>query len=514
MAKYTLEQLAKIYKECSYSRRGDKLHLDNLIEALENVQCGKEEVPREYYEVRNVVDLYSDVSSRESGLITKAWREGKIQNQKEEQLIRLALLVRDILRNSSNICYFKRSYTYAVDNILDMILICHGNELEKYRETLSNLYEPINNLTKYQHINSKILSILPKEQIYDIYGMKEASNTSCVSRYKISKPASEAIFDSLGSVECIEYIQDNYEAVMQYNSYYVLLAPLQSDRRYDDQDEIYTQLYTSKEENIKLHHLYRQHLALIDESLKNAIVCKGIVKNTATSHIKNFLTKLKNMYKEDAGSHLGELANEAKQLEDQSNYVAIKAIFPEVEEAEPNDDVVEGLREYLLYEDKEANEMVQAVGKLAALTEFINTASNEQFNKDVKIIKEFIYLNSSADYKYSIFKSSPYDLTSRKIECADRAIEVMKMILDVVETFISSRRMNIVKREFVVYYRDKGYYLGDEFNYFQKANVLLFQKMKMFEAISKDNFVLGKCVEVERHKMILKGLTKMELMYL
>ncbi len=225
------------------------------------------------------------------------------------------------------------------------------------------------------------------------------------------------------------------------------------------------------------------------------------------------------------------------------------------------DGKVAALRKYLLEDNKPDGDVTEAIARLAVLTEFINSVSDEVFKQSLGVIREFISLNSSSKYEHSLFRSSKFDLTFYPIEREDRALEVMKIILDVVETLSSNRRIIIVKKEFSCYYKDKGYnfpyelqnfqytnkfkiildvvetlssnrriiivkkefscyYKDKGYNFpyelqnFQYTNKFKFQQMRMFKVLNSKGFVLGKCLDATRHMKIIRSLTKLELTYL
>lgn len=178
------------------------------------------------------------------------------------------------------------------------------------------------------------------------------------------------------------------------------------------------------------------------------------------------------------------------------------------------DGKVAALRKYLLEDNKPDGDVTEAIARLAVLTEFINSVSDEVFKQSLGVIREFISLNSSSKYEHSLFRSSKFDLTFYPIEREDRALEVMKIILDVVETLSSNRRIIIVKKEFSCYYKDKGYNFPYELQNFQYTNKFKFQQMRMFKVLNSKGFVLGKCLDATRHMKIIRSLTKLELTYL
>ena len=178
------------------------------------------------------------------------------------------------------------------------------------------------------------------------------------------------------------------------------------------------------------------------------------------------------------------------------------------------DSKIETLRKYLLEDNKPDGDVTEAIARLAVLTEFINSATDEVFEQSLGVIREFISLNSSSKYEHSLFRSSKFDLTFYPIEREDRALEVMKIILDVVETLSSNRRIIIVKKEFSCYYKDKGYNFPYELQNFQYTNKFKFQQMRMFKVLNSKGFVLGKCLDATRHMKIIRSLTKLELTYL
>lgn len=178
------------------------------------------------------------------------------------------------------------------------------------------------------------------------------------------------------------------------------------------------------------------------------------------------------------------------------------------------DSKIETLRKYLLEDNKPDGDVTEAIARLAVLTEFINSVSDEVFKQSLGVIREFISLNSSSKYEHSLFRSSKFDLTFYPIEREDRALEVMKIILDVVETLSSNRRIIIVKKEFSCYYKDKGYNFPYELQNFQYTNKFKFQQMRMFKALNSKSFVLEKCLDATRHMKIIRSLTKLELTYL
>ena len=514
----------------------ERLSVDNVTEE-ELMQLLEDEVrkpiksPKNTKQFYKLASLYSKFANRIYDRARSTYYDNKKELDDEFQdkidyLVRLTVLLKEVFKDLDKIHISRYSYSWSdtypyfkgFNYLLVLLLRYSHDDLKAYSDSLSKLYEPGHQLTMHQCVTNEILYALPKEQVDKIYGIDKVHNRRDI-KYKISKPSKLPIYKSLNHIECSAYIQDRYEEFLQVNAYYVLIAPFYYN---DDWDKctaarIFTEIDDLFVGSGKVYMDEERHLKLVDKILSNPIACHNIVKCTPTQQIQQLAERMIRRYKDDASLHIAELVKAAEQLEDKSNYFALVSEFPNLKIETPKteeDKDIAVLRKRLLQNNDQDGEITEAIARLTVLTEFINNATDEAFKKSLDVIKEFINLNSSLAYKYSLFKSSKFDLTYYPIEREDRAIEVMKIILDVIETLNSNKRITIVKREFGYYYKDKRYELPYELRNLQIENVFRFQQMRMFAVLNKDSFVLGKCLDASRHMKAIKSLTKLELMYL
>ena len=434
------------------------------------------------------------------------------------------ILIRDVFKDTTdikvNMCnYINSDVYYYMDGfktMLGLLLQYNYDNLEIYVDTLTKLYEPEHFLTVHQCITSEILYLLSKSQVDEIYGIDKLSSRN-PSRYKASDAPVPMIFNSLQGIECSKYVQEHYTEFLQIELYYVLCAPFSYMYDIDDcsnlmlRKESYTPNWMKQLRTIR-----EAHMCLINKILEDNDVCKNIAKYMKGVYIKEWAKRFEIKYQKEGAKYLKKLAQEASKLKDKSKYVALIMVYPELRVEVDNTDnqqIIE-LRKQLIVDNEPNEKKKEAEARFDIFIQFINQATDVLFEKATSIIEEFIFLNSISDGQYSLFKQSQYDVTNYYIEREDRAIAVMQVILDVIENFDSNSRTSFIKSEFGYYYTQKGYKLPYAVGYHKKNNKFKFQQMTMLKVLSDKYFVLGKCIDVERHKKILRYLTMLEMTYL